>query len=284
MDEPYFNVIYSWKLSAKTLTNLIDLFNNIIFQARQTSQYKHWLDQASAAECHQCREADRNGKWHFHPHWSTLVKNAHPQMVSLSCIFGFLSGGKLFFGSSLRWCLLLSWLVQGLSCRQCWCCCCAHEMLTSTKCSMSANDHSAPCSPHPASTPPALFPVGLQIYATALDLFQTAFWHWGLSGTTGGTQASKPADGCVARANGRLHQKGQNPSVSRHLSVAGPRLWAEGHRSHRRLPASGMKKERASSKVQESWILKEVQHNIYVWEKKTILKLYQTPPLCTVNF
>lgn len=77
------------------------------------------------------------------------------QMVSLSRVFGFLSGGKLFFGSSLRWCLLLSWLVQGLPCRQCWCCRCAQEMLTSTKCGMSANDRAVPCSPHPPPAPPS---------------------------------------------------------------------------------------------------------------------------------
>lgn len=57
MDVPYFNVIYSWKLSAQTLTNLIDLFNNIIFQARQTSPYEHWLDQVSAAECQQAQRS-----------------------------------------------------------------------------------------------------------------------------------------------------------------------------------------------------------------------------------
>lgn len=60
MDEPYFNVIYSWKLSVKTLTNLIDLLNNTILQARQNSLYEHWLDQVSAAKLQPCSKDDEN--------------------------------------------------------------------------------------------------------------------------------------------------------------------------------------------------------------------------------
>lgn len=58
--EPYFNVIYSWKLSVKTLTNLIDLLNNTILQARQNSLYEHWLDQVSAAKLQPRSKDDEN--------------------------------------------------------------------------------------------------------------------------------------------------------------------------------------------------------------------------------
>lgn len=158
-------------------------------------------------------------------------------MVSLSHMFGFLGGSKPSLGS----CLLQLWLVQGLSCRQCrgpsrWCCCCARETLTSTKRCTSAHGCSVPRSP-------LWFPMGVQIYTTALDLFQTTFWHWSLPGTTGGAWASNPTDGCVAQANGMLHQKGEIPSVStHHLALAGPRLWDEGHGSHHRFPTLRIKK------------------------------------------
>lgn len=169
------------------------------------------------------------------------MKNVHPQTVSLSRIFGFFDGGKPSLGSSLRWCLLQSWLVRGLSCRQyhdpscCWCCCCAWETLTSTKWCASAHGCSIPCSP-------PWFPMGFQIYVTSLGFFQSAFWHRGLPGTTGGAWVSNPADGCVAQANWTLHQKGQNPSVStHHLPLAGTGLWDEGHGSYRRFPTPRIK-------------------------------------------
>lgn len=162
-------------------------------------------------------------------------------MISLGHFFGFPGGAKPSLGRSLGWCRLRSWLVRWLSLRQCrgpscWCCCCAQETLTSTKCCTSAHGCSVPCSP-------SWFPMRFQIYMTGLDLFQTTFWHWGLPGTTGGAQASNPADGCVAQANWTLHQKGQNPSVStHHLPSAGPGLWDEGHGSHHRLPTPRIKK------------------------------------------
>lgn len=200
MDVPYFNVIYSWKLSAKTLTNLIDLFNNIISQARQTSPYEHWLDQVPAAECQQRREADGRGKEAFS---AQTEKNVHPQVVSLSCIFGFLEG------SSLRWC---SWAVLGLSCSAL-----AHpasavlcpDPTISTKCCASAHGCSVPCSPpgFPWDFKPA---------------WQPWMFFRALPGTPGGAWGSNPTDGCVAQANSELHQKGQNPSVStHHLPLAG---------------------------------------------------------------
>lgn len=84
MDEPYFNVIYSWKLSAETLTNLIDLFNNIIFQARQTSLYEHWLDQVSAAKRQQHSKADGKGKKAF----SGLIVSFGKKRASANDQFG----------------------------------------------------------------------------------------------------------------------------------------------------------------------------------------------------
>lgn len=179
----------------------------------------------------------------------------HAYMASLSHIFGFLSSGKFSLGWSLKWCLLQCWLVRDLSCRQChgpscwcWCWCCAREMLTSTKCCTYAHGCSVP-----GSSP--WFPMGFQIFMTVLDLFQAAFWHRGLPGTTGGAWASNPADGCVAQANGTLHQKGQNPSVStHHLPLARPGLRHEGSNSHHRFPFLGLKGLFKSPKVLDSKI------------------------------
>lgn len=194
-------------------------------------------------------------------------------MVSLSRIFGFLSSGKPSLGSSLRWCLLQSWLVRGLSYRQCrgpscWCCCCAQEMLTSTKCCASAHGCSVPCSP-------PWFLMGFQIYVTVLALFQTAFWQWGPPGTTRGARASNPADGCVAQANGTLCQNGQNPSVStHHLPLAGPGLWDEGHGSHCRFPTPRIKKSlglfKESLQKSKSLGLQNKYNVIFMLEKRKL--------------
>lgn len=147
------------------------------------------------------------GRRHFQSRQFPLVKSANPQTSIWAVFLGSSTAvnSPLAAASSgaFRW----SWLVRGLTCRQCcgpscWCCCCARETLTSTKCCMSAHGCSVPCSP-------SWFPMGFQIYVTVLDLFQTAFWHWGLPGTAGGARASNPQMAVLPKQTERSTKKGK---------------------------------------------------------------------------